>query len=521
MPVYNLGAINTAALTAPDLYVQKVPPQTLFINGVPTDILGLVGVGSWGPVNSAILADSSTFGPVTVRKYDLASALSISAMVGANDVRAVRVTDGTDAAAAANLVDTAGSPVTGAILTAFYTGIVGNTLSAAITAGTQANTFKLTINRPTFTPEVFDNIGGSGATFWNNLVSAVNTGQTGFRGPSQLVVATRGSSTGTPNTSAGVTLSGGLDGVSSVTDSTLVGADGVTSASRTGMYALRGSGAQVLNLIDLTTGGQWPTMTAFANSEGMYAVTQGAAGNSYSTVSTTLGSAGVDDPSLKVLVGDWEYWQDNVNGVTRLMAPATFVAAEIAALSPHLSPLNKPLPGVIGTQRTSQNQPYSISEIGATATSRLDVVTNPCPGGNFYGCRTGRNTSSDPTRNGDNYTRMTNFLALTIAASFGFVIGQPQTVDLRRKAVAATDAFLAGLADPARSGGQMVGDVNGGPAFSVQCDAANNSDSQVALGYMHMKVQVKYLSIVWFFLVDLEGGQTVTVQQIGAQPALS
>src|SRR5580693_6046803 len=109
MPVYSLGALNTAALVTPGVYVQKVPPQTVFINGVPTDILGMVGVGSWGPVNSAILAGLATFGPVTVRKYDLASAISISAQVGANNIRAVRVTDGTDAAATGNLVDTAGS----------------------------------------------------------------------------------------------------------------------------------------------------------------------------------------------------------------------------------------------------------------------------------------------------------------------------------------------------------------------------------------------------------------------------
>jgi len=514
MPVFDLGQLNTAALTAPDLYVQIVPPQTLFINGVPTDILGMVGVGSWGPVNSAILAGLATFGNVTVRKYDLASAISISAMVGANNIRAVRVTDGTDTAATGNLVDTAGSPVTGAILTAFYTGIVGNTLSAAITAGTQTGTYKLTISRPTYVSEVFDNIPGSGATFWNNLVSAVNTGQTGFRGPSQLCVATRGSSTATPNTSATVALAGGTDGASGVTDTTLVGADGVTASARTGMYALRSSGAQVLNMIDLVTSGQWSGITAFADSEGMYAVTQGTAGASYSTVSTSLNSAGVDDPGLKVLVGDWAYWQDNVNGVQRLMAPATFVAAELANLSPFQSTLNKSLPGIIGTQRTSQNQPYSTAEIGATATSRLDVITNPCPGGNFYGCRTGRNASSDPTRNGDNYTRMTNFLAFTIAASFGWVIGQPQTTNLRLEAVAATDSFLSNLELQG-----MIGDVNGGPGFSVECDAGNNPDSQVALGYMQMKIQVKYLSIVWFFLVNLEGGQTVNVQLVGSAPA--
>jgi uncharacterized protein len=517
MPIYNLGALNTTALTAPDVYVQKIPPQTTYINGVPTDILGLVGVGSWGPVNSAVLAQSDTFGVVTFRTYDLASALSISSQVGANNVRAVRVTDGTDVAATVNVIDVAGSPVTGMVLTAFYTGIVGNTLSYGVATGTKASTFKLTINRAGYASEVYDNIAGTGAALWAAMVSAVNNGQTGLRGPSQLAVATIGSSTAVPKVVTGTAFTGGTDGTSGVTDATVVGADGITPSARSGLFALRGSGAQVVNCIDVTTYTQWPTILTYADSEGAYIPVAGAVGQSYSTVATNLGTAGTDDPGLKGLVGDWVYWQDNVNGITRLMSPATFVAAELASLSPQLSSLNKPIPAVVGTQRSSQNQPYSSAEIGATATSRLDVITNPCPGGQYYGCRTGRNASSDPTRNGDNYTRMTNYIALTLASAFGFVIGQPQTVNLRQQCAAAMDAFLWNLADPTRPGGPMIGDVNGGPAFSVEIDAADNPESQVALGYMQANVQVKYLSIVWFFLVNLEGGQTVTVQQVGQQ----
>jgi uncharacterized protein len=513
MPIFSLGALNTAALVTPGVYVQKIPPQTRYINGVPTDILGLVGVGSWGPVNSAILAQGDTFGAVTVRKYDLATALSISSQIGANNVMAVRVTDGTDTAATATLVDTQGSPVTGATLTAIYTGIIGNTLSAVVGAGTAANTFKLTINRVGYVSEIFDNIPGSGATFWANLVAAVNSGQTGLRGPSQLCVATIGSSTHIPAIAA-VTLSGGTDGTSSVTDTVMVGADGVSASSRTGMYCLRSSGAQVANIIDVTTSSQWPNIAAFADSEGIYIPVTGSAGQSYSTVSGSLTSAGVDDPSIKVMVGDWTYWQDNVNGILRLMSPATFAAAELANLSPQQSTLNKQIPAVVGTQRSAQNQPYSFAEVGAVATSRLDAIANPCPGGSYYGCQTGRNSSSDPTRNGDNYTRMTNFIALTLAAAFGYVIGQPQTADLRLQVSGAMRAFLQTLVDQ-----DMIGDVNGGPAYSVEIDAANNPASRVALGYMQANVQVKYLSIIWFFLVNLEGGQTVTVQQVGQQAA--
>jgi hypothetical protein len=53
MPVSQAGSINTAALTVPDIYVQIQQPP-LVLNGLPTNVLGAVGVASWGPVNSPV-----------------------------------------------------------------------------------------------------------------------------------------------------------------------------------------------------------------------------------------------------------------------------------------------------------------------------------------------------------------------------------------------------------------------------------------------------------------------------------
>ena len=509
MPVYQLGQLNTTALAAPNVYVQIVPPKTRYINGVPTDIYGLVGIASWGPKNSPTLVGSPAdaqrmFGVQQVRKYDLASAIAIGFQVGAYNQRIVRVTDGTDVAATANLMDVAATPAIGATLTGIYTGTVGNTITAAVTAGTKQGTFKLTVTLPGYTPEVFDNIAGSGAALWTALAAAVNNGQSGTRGPSQLVVASVGAGTAAPNTTATYTLAGGTDGATTITDTVLVGTDGTT---RTGMYALRGTGASVLNLVDATDSTLWSAINAFALAEGMYHVGQGPAGASYSTVSTSLNTAGVDSYASKIMVGDWEYWQDTVNGQKRMMAPATFMAAKIASQAPHLSTLNKAIAGIIGTQRVLQNQPYSGAEIAAIVGARLDLITNPSPGGNYYAGQTGRNVSSNPAVNGDNYTRMTNYIAFTLAAAFGWVIGELQTVDLRRTAKASMDNFLSNLEQQG-----MIGDVNGGPAFSVQIDANNNPDSRVALGYLQADVQVKYLSVVFDFLINLEAGQTVVIQ---------
>ena len=73
------------------------------------------------------------------------------------------------------------------------------------------------------------------------------------------------------------------------------------------------------------------------------------------------------------------------------------------------------------------------------------------------------------------------------------------------------DAFFANLQ---RVG--MIGNVNAPtqPGWSVQLDASNNPSSQVALGYMEADVKVTYLSIVRYFLVNIQGGQTVTVNPV-------
>lgn len=509
MAIYQLGQLNTTALQAPGLYVQIVPPTNRYINGVPTDILGIVGVGSWGPVNAPVPAGNlpqaiQAIGNVTNRARDIATAVAVAVVNGASNFRLVRVTDGTDVAASANLMDTAATPVMGAKLTAYYTGTMGNSISAVLAAGTQASTYKLSLQMSGYAPEVFDNIGGTGATFWSNLVNAVNNGQGILRGPSTLCIATVGTSTAAPNLTT-YTLSGGTDGSGSVTDTTVVGTDGTT---RTGMYALRSSGAQVGLLVDNSTPSTWSGILSFGLSEGIYFPVANAAGTSVATSGSNLSGAGADGYALKVMVGDWCYWQDNFNNTLRLLSPATFAAAWIAGHAPQESSLNKPLFGIVATQRNQQNLPYSDAEIGQCVTSRLDVITNPCPGGQYFGCRTGQNASSNPSTNGDNYTRMTDYVGLTLAASFGWVVGKLQTTDLRRTAKSSTETFLANL----QSQGQ-IGDVNnpGKPAYQVTLDASNNPAPRVALGYMQMDVKVVYLSIVKVFLVNLEGGQTVTI----------
>jgi len=509
MPIYPAGDLNTSALTAPDLYVQVVPPRARYINGVPTDGLGLVGVASWGPVNSAFRISSDTelaffLGAPVNRKYDLSTAAAISLQVGATSLNCIRVTNGRDTAASGKLSeDTAKSVL---MLSALYSGTRGNQIRAGISKGTAVGSRKLTISLPGMSAEVFDNLRGEGDKLLKAMEAAVNQGQLTVRGPSQLVRAEVTESDGTAQAAVTeIMLSGGTDGATGLTDTALVGTDGIDTL-RKGMYALRGTYSQVINLTDVTDASCWPAMAAFAQAEGAYAVTQGAVSADCKTLSEALNSSGVDDWHFKVIVGDWPYWKDTANGINRMIAPATFEAANIASRPPHVSTLNKRIPAIIATERQLAGRPYSVQEIGAINAARLDVITNPCPGGNYFGMRSGRNTSSNPTQNDDTYTRMTNFLALTIASAFGGVVGDNQTVDLRRETKSTLESFLATL-----EGLKMIGDPNGGPAFSVRLDATNNPDSRVALGYMTADVQVKYLNVVRYFLVNMEGGGSVSI----------
>jgi hypothetical protein len=346
-----------------------------------------------------------------------------------------------------------------------------------------------------------------GVGCWSNLVNAINQGQSGVRGPSQLVVATIGTSAAAPAL-ASVTLTGGSDGAAGVTDATLVGTN---STPPTGMYALQNANVLTMNLADHSTPSQWSTIALFGIQFGIFGAGQGTPGQSIATVASLLATAGVDNYSFKELVGDWVYWQDTVNNVQRLVGPATLWAPMRANLAPNQSTLNKPVQGIIGTQRSVQGPVYSDPEALAAVQGRLDYLANPSPGGQYFAFQTDMNCSTYAATNSEAYTTMTNFLALTLAANFGYVIGNPQTGDLRKDVNDAITGFLMNLwLNPTL---QYIGDVNNPTKvpFSVQTDAANNPTAQVAVGLMQTLVKVVYLSIVRVFVISLQGGSTVVV----------
>jgi hypothetical protein len=511
VPISQQGSVNTTSLIVPDLYVQIVPPQNLVLNGVPTNIVGMVGTASWGPIDEptivATMSDYATqFGSIMARKYDMGTQIATAVQQGAQNFRCVRVTDGTDTAASTAV------PGSNASFTAIYTGSLGNNITLTLGAGTQPNTWKLSVLLSGFEPEIYDGLVGNGAAFWAGLAAAVNSGSGPQRGPSLLIIASAGGTTASPapfSLTLGAS-SAGSDGATQVGSNQLVGND---TSGRTGMYALRGQGCGLALLADCADSTTWTTQAGFALEEGMYMILTTPAGDTITNAVTTMGTAGLDSYAAKLMFGDWLWWSDQVNNTVRLVSPQGFAAGRLANLSPEQSSLNKQIFGVIGSQRTGtpgsgQNTTYSSADLSALLGAGLDLICNPQPGGSYWGIRGGNNTSSNPAIDGDNYTRLTNYIAETLAAGMGQYVGQVINSNLFQKIRSTQLSFLNNM-----YGQGLLGSTDGSLPFSVICDTSNNPLSRTGLGYVQSDSQIQYQAINERFIVNVEGGQTVQVSR--------
>lgn len=511
MPISQQGAINTTSLILPDLYVQIVPPQNLVLNGVPTNIIGVIGSATWGPVDEPIIigtmaAYALLFGPLVARKYDMGTHVATAVQQGAQNFRCVRVTDGTDSAAY-SLV-----PGSNASFTALYTGSLGNNITITLGPSSRSGTWRLSVLLPGFEPEIYDGLTGTGADFWNALAAAVNTGQGPKRGPSGLVIASSGGTTASPaafSLSLGSS-SPGVDGATLVGSSQLVGSD---TGSRSGMYALRSQGCGLAVLADCDDSTTWTTQAGFGLQEGIYMVLTTPAGDTINNAITTKAQCGLDSYSAKLMFGDWLWWSDQVNQTVRLVSPQGFAAGRLANLSPEQSSLNKQIYGIIGSQSTGapgsgQSTAYSSADLSALLAAGVDVICNPQPAGSFWGVRGGHNTSSNPAVDGDDYTRLTNYIADTLAAGMGQYVGRVINSALFNQIRSTQLFFLNNMLSQG-----MLGSTDGSLPFSVVCDTTNNPTARTSLGYVQSDAQIQYQAINERFIVNVEGGQTVQVSR--------
>jgi hypothetical protein len=361
---------------------------------------------------------------------------------------------------------------------------------------------------------------GNGGTFWTNLAAAINVG-TPFHGPSAYVIATAPGGVAIPLLSVAYTLSGGTDGATGVTDATLIGQDIVP---RKGMYALRSSNVDCFTLCDLSNISTYAAIASFALSETMFAIHASPSGDTIANCLQTRINAGVDTPWFKLILGDWATWYDSYNGTSRLINPSAFGIGIYGNLSPQQSALNKPLLGITATQRSTLQQTYSDTELSLINQGGIDVILGPTssPGGYYFSFATGRNASSNAAANGDEYTRMTNFLIRTAQSkAAGSFVGQLQSIQPNDQTRANAKSLFDGLSAQLASSEVGLG-INGqgmiDRPWSVQCDLQNNPPNLQALGYLFLYWQVRYLNVIRYFVIKFQGGGNVTVTTQNTPP---
>lgn len=514
MPILPAGSYSPGSLRAPGVYVSsKVPTPPL--TGAPTDIILVVGSALGGPKNVPVTINgvqeyTNIFGDPENLIYDMGTQVMVASSVGAYQFQCVRVTDGTDLEATANILDTASpTPAVGMTITSKYTGTLYNTLQVIISAGTNSTIslplYKITISFPNGTGngfgEVYDNIGGSGAVLWQNLVDAINLGQGSYAPPSSLVTAAVGVSTDAPAL-ASYLLSGGATGNSSLDESDLIGSD---ISPRTGMYSARDTLFNFIILSNATDSSNYVSQVNFAQTEGAYVILSRPQGEDFIDGIAAKKAISFNPevmPWGKLMVGDWVKIFDPYNNISRFISAQALIAAKLAILPPQQSSLNKPISSnlFLATQSSENNYHYTSGDILQILENGLDVIATPSVGGNYFGAQTGVNLSSNPLASTDSYTRLTGYIIDSLLNNVGQYIGMLASPTEEVSIVSTVKAFLFGMKK-----GDQIGFSN--PAKRTEIPYTVSLDnSQITKGIQILNVIVAYLNVITVIEVNLQGG---------------
>lgn len=498
--IYQSGNLNTTALTVPGLYVQIVPPSVIGINGASTGTIGIVGTAAWGPVGSAVTVGSmgdytTAFGAKQALTTDMGVAVNAALLQFASDFVCVRVTDGTDVAATTGVAVGAGNMA----ISARYTGAVGNSTVFSVSETTSTTMTATATNDALGISEIYPNLDSTG----NISIALTNA----INGVSDLVIVSAGNTVGT--WFGYVNLSTGSNGGTPTTED-FVGNMPSLSQAATGMYALTKQGCALGVLWGLTDNASWSAQASFGLSNGVYMITSGPSGDTIASAVSGLASAGATSYALKVMFGDWCWWDDDTNGLM-LIPPSIFAAGALAAYGPQNAALNKQLYGIVGSQKSGLassggSATYSDAELSALITGGIDVIANPAPGGAYWACRSGHNSASQSNVYSDSYTRLTNFFAESFSGSMGAYVGSVINATLFGDIRASLLGFLSSCLSQG-----ILGSTTGALPYAVVCDSTNNPQARIAQGYVQADVQVQYQGINEKFIVNLQGGSSVTV----------
>lgn len=531
--VFDQGNLNLASLSTPGAYVQLLPPTGLSVPG-PSNAIAIAGTGSWGPLNTALGPFSSITGAAgAIGQFNIAlwqadqydamravmQALGEAQTTTSLNVWITRISDGTDVAATLTLKDiTSPTALSGITLPAKYTGVGGNTIQVIVAAAGPTNTYNVTFVASfggQAYSETYLNIAGNGSTsspFWANLNAAILRGNQS-RGPSALIgTPTSVSSTAKDPAVGTFTLTGGTDGRSGVTSASFFGSDVI--GNRQGIYAFRGLPIvpAYVCCAGLTDTTKASSVQAFCLSEVIRCVFPFASGTSTSTATGYRTSIAISDKRF-MYAKDWIYWVDPNSGQTCFTDPVPVLIGRAASLSPQLSPLNKQIYTVIGTEHA---QIYPADEIGLLNANGIWVIANPCLGSPFWGIASASTTSLNPIEQPVEYERLKDYVGIQFATTLNQFVGDPQGPYDPDPTRAACKSDIDAAMQLMYTAGLIVD-------WASECDAKLNVPLSVQAGYMRASLEylpftsVKYVVLNLSTQSSLSAGQALALAQASGQ----
>jgi phage tail sheath protein FI len=505
---------NLAGLILPDLYIAELSPPRR-VQGIGTGVVGVIGEFQKGPVDTSTTIGSlaqlvDTFGgrgtvtaldgTVTGTPYNGYISLINK---GWQDLRIVRVSNSGQIAASVTLISQDGSPLNMLTAVATWVGGYGNNIKFVVSAGSHTGRKILMYNERNQIYQ-FDDVDTTTTAGLAKLVTALN--KTG-----QVVVTALQPGIFKLGT---FTLTGGADGVFNVGNYTgsLANEVGLRRFEREDdinivLWAENGPATTAQQVTDMNVALK-SHCDNLSNRIGIMCALPG-----YTTDSIVTWLTGDSVVPGQAFLGDrcvfcfpWLQTFDGDISNNILVAPTSFVAAKIASLSPHVSPSNKELGGIVGT------------EINLTRAELVKLTTNGILSiayvkGGGYRIRNGRTTEVIDTGRWQIFRRrMTDYIQIALARSLYWAVSEPHTKELRRQIRQSIVDFLAELESLG-----MIGDPNGLlPAYNVICDVTNNPGSTVAAGRLYCDVRVRLIAAADFIIIRTEIGEGVITAQIAA-----
>jgi len=517
--------------------------QTLLIGGTKTtdDVMNLVFTNSaitGSPVTvtyTVLVGDTLTTIALALKNAINAntalSAAGIKATVASmtitvtasTDLDIIPVISYTVGANTETVTITSPSAVIGGTLTALYSGVLGNAIRLSILPGTNSALVNVLLTAWAGKEQEYYTALPNTSAFWAALSAVLSGGAGPTVASSQLARFVVASSTHGPQLQVATPLTGGTDGRSAITSAQLVGSPtGGAGGQGSGLYALLKciptvQQAWCVGLDDMTVA---PLIQQIGAQSGILMAIIQPIDTDVTTAVANLNTYGIDNYQVMCFI-DWPQMFDPINNVARYVPPTGPLGGLCASLSPEQSPLNKQLQGVITTSRLANIGPYDDSDVGLANTNGIALVSNPIGAGPQFGFVTAVNTSLNNIGTAPiEYSRMTNFLIQSVGANLGQFLGalqSQQVVDPVRSAIKSNlNSFMAQLV----GNSQLDAYLNLCEFSLTNNSPGYNTPTTIGKHICSVFTAATYKASIWYLLFTLQGGTTVSVQNIvSPQPA--